>query len=93
VYVVTRPGDPVVPAYVRLLQDDDCPAVCVPENLSCGYGNAAPLLTLRPVLEACAMFIVAFGDDVLLGAPPPARTWPRCGRPPSTGPAQASRDS
>ena len=22
VYVVTRPGDPVVPAYVRLLQDD-----------------------------------------------------------------------
>jgi len=71
VYVVTRPGDPVVPAYVRLLQDDGCPAVCVPEELSCGYGNAAPLLTLRPVLEACATFMVAFGDDVLLGGPVP----------------------
>ena len=71
VYVVTRPGDPVVPAYIRLLQDDGCPAVCVPEELSCGYGNAAPLLTLRPVLEACATFIVAFGDDVLLSGPAP----------------------
>jgi UTP--glucose-1-phosphate uridylyltransferase len=71
VYVVTRPGDPVVPAYVRLLQDDGCPAVCVPEDLSAGYGNAAPLLTLRPVLEACATFMVAFGDDVLLGGPAP----------------------
>jgi UTP--glucose-1-phosphate uridylyltransferase len=60
-YVVTRPGDLVIPAYVRLLQDDGCPAVCVPEDLSCGYGNAAPLLTLRPVLEACATFMVVGG--------------------------------
>jgi UTP--glucose-1-phosphate uridylyltransferase len=71
VYVVTRPGDPVVPDYVRLLQDDGCPAVCVTEDLSWGYGNAAPLLTLRRVLEKCATFMVAFGDEVLLGGTTP----------------------
>jgi len=71
VYVVTRPGDTVVPAYARLLQDEGCPVTCVPEDLAAGYGNAAPLLTLAPVLERCAAFMVAFGDDVLLGAPVP----------------------
>jgi UTP--glucose-1-phosphate uridylyltransferase len=71
VYVVTRPGDRVVPDYVRLLRDDGCPAVCVPEDLSAGYGNAAPLLTLRSILERYETFMVAFGDDVLLGGPAP----------------------
>jgi UTP--glucose-1-phosphate uridylyltransferase len=72
VYVVTRPGDQVVPAYARHLQNSGCPVECVPEDLACGYGNAAPLLTLRAVLEGCATFMVAFGDDVLLGAAPGA---------------------
>ena len=71
VYVVTRPDDTIAPAYVRLLQDDGCPAECVAEDLSAGYGNAAPLLTLRHVLERCESFMVAFGDDVLLGGPAP----------------------
>lgn len=71
VYVVTRPGDLTVPAYVRSLHHDGCPVTCVTENLACGYGNAAPLLTLRPVLESCPVFMVAFGDDVLLGGPAP----------------------
>jgi UTP--glucose-1-phosphate uridylyltransferase len=71
VYVVTRPGDTVVPAYVRLLQAEGCPVTCVPEDLAVGYGNAAPLLTLRTELQGCAAFMVAFGDDVLVGGPDP----------------------
>lgn len=71
VYVITRPGDPVVPGYVEQLRSDGHPVESLPEDLSRGYGNAAPLLTLRPLLERCPMFMVAFGDDILLGGPAP----------------------
>lgn len=71
VYVAARPGDPVVPAYVSQLRGDGYPAECFTEDTSAGYGNAAPLLTLRRVLQGCPLFMVAFGDDVLLGGPAP----------------------
>lgn len=37
------------------------------EDLTHGYGNAAPVLTLRDYLAGCETFVVAFGDDILLG--------------------------
>jgi UTP--glucose-1-phosphate uridylyltransferase len=67
VIVVTRPGDHIVPAHVRSLRADGMPVETVEEDLGHGYGNAAPLLTLRDRLSACGAFAVAFGDDVLLG--------------------------
>ncbi|MBV9022414.1 MAG: NTP transferase domain-containing protein [Streptomycetaceae bacterium] len=69
VYVVTRPGDPIVPAYVADLRQQGMPVQAIPENLDHGYGNAAPLLTLAEQLAGCEVFMVAFGDDVLLGHP------------------------
>jgi UTP--glucose-1-phosphate uridylyltransferase len=71
VYVVTRPGDLIVPAYIQQLKSDSYPVEAVPEDLTGGYGNAAPLLTLREQLSACDLFMVAFGDDLLLGGPAP----------------------
>lgn len=69
VIVVTRPGDTVVPGYVSLLQDEGLPVETVEEDLSHGYGNATPLLTLRERLVDCETFAVAFGDDLLLAEP------------------------
>ncbi|MQA87707.1 MAG: NTP transferase domain-containing protein [Streptosporangiales bacterium] len=71
VYVVTRPGDPTVPTYVQYLHAGGAPVHAVTEDLSHGYGNAAPLLTLADRLARCERFLVAFGDDVLLGGPHP----------------------
>lgn len=67
VTTVTRPGDHIVPSYLRLLRDKGLPANSVAEDLSHGYGNAAPLLTVRTRLESQDLFAVAFGDDLLLG--------------------------
>lgn len=67
VYVVTRPDDRIVPDYTAWLRSQGLPVQVVPEDLSCGYGNAAPLLTLADELAVCERFLVAFGDDVLLG--------------------------
>lgn len=67
VIVVTRPGDHIVAAHMRSLRADGMPVETVEEDLAHGYGNAAPLLTLRGRLTACDTFMVAFGDDVLLG--------------------------
>ncbi|MFF4777599.1 sugar phosphate nucleotidyltransferase [Microtetraspora fusca] len=72
VYVVTRPGDQIIPAYVGGLHDQGLPVRAVPEDLSYGYGNAAPLLTLAQELSATDVFMVAFGDDILLGGQPGA---------------------
>ncbi|MEO3855780.1 sugar phosphate nucleotidyltransferase [Acrocarpospora sp. B8E8] len=72
VYVVTRPDDQIVPGYTAWLHDQGLAIRAVPEDLSCGYGNAAPLLTLADELTACEEFLVAFGDDVLLGGTPGA---------------------
>jgi UTP--glucose-1-phosphate uridylyltransferase len=69
VYVVVRPGDTIVPAYIQHLRSEGHPVEAIPENLASGYGNAAPLLTLREQLRRCELFIVAFGDDLLLGGP------------------------
>lgn len=69
VVVVTRPDDGVVPAYVDLLRRDGMPVEAVSEDLRHGYGNGAPLLTLRDRLAAEESFGVAFGDDILLGEP------------------------
>lgn len=73
VIVVTRPDDRIVPAYVRGLREVGLPVVTAPEDLRHGYGNAAPLLSVRDRLSACETFAVAFGDDVLLGEEP--RGW------------------
>lgn len=70
VIVVTRPNDQIVPNHVRKLRDDGLPVSTVEEDLSYGYGNATPLLTLRRRLEVCNAFAVAFGDDVLLNEQP-----------------------
>lgn len=70
VIVVVRPDDPVIPTYVRSLRTDGLPVDTVAEDLSLGYGNAAPLLTLRDRLAECETFAVAFGDDLLLGEQP-----------------------
>ncbi|MEV0702676.1 sugar phosphate nucleotidyltransferase [Saccharopolyspora sp. NPDC050389] len=70
VIVVTRPGDHVIPAYVRSLREDGLPVETEEEDLSHGYGNATPLLTVRDRLSACETFAVAFGDDILLGEQP-----------------------
>jgi len=67
VIVVIRPDDVVVPAYLDMLRDDGVPVEAVAEDLGHGYGNGAPLLTLRDRLTAEESFGVAFGDDVLLG--------------------------
>ncbi len=67
VIVVTRPDDPVVPAYVDRLARRGMPVEVVPEDPSHGYGNAAGLLTLEPRLREEPMFAVAFGDEVMLG--------------------------
>jgi UTP--glucose-1-phosphate uridylyltransferase len=72
VYVVTRPGDLVVPRFVEHLRGDGLPVHAVVEDLACGYGNAAGLLTLRDQLADSDTFLVAFGDEVLLGDPPGA---------------------
>lgn len=66
VLVVTRPGDKIVPNHVRGLRDDGLPVWTVEEDLSYGYGNATPLLTLRHRLETSETFVIAFGDDILL---------------------------
>jgi UTP--glucose-1-phosphate uridylyltransferase len=67
VIVVIRPDDVVVPAYLDVLRDDGVPVEAIAEDLGHGYGNGAPLLTLRERLAAEESFGVAFGDDVLLG--------------------------
>jgi UTP--glucose-1-phosphate uridylyltransferase len=67
VIAVTRPGDLVVPSYLALLRRDGVPVESVEEDLRHGYGNGAPLLTLRDRLQVQETFGVAFGDDVLLG--------------------------
>lgn len=69
VIVVTRPNDQIVPSYIGRLRQDGLPVTAVSEDLSHGYGNAAPLLTLRDTLAECEAFAVAFGDDILLGGP------------------------
>lgn len=66
VIVATRPGDLVVPSYLDTLRSDGIPVEAVPEDLSHGYGNGTPLLTLRDRLTSQESFGVAFGDDVLL---------------------------
>ncbi|MGH3864856.1 MAG: sugar phosphate nucleotidyltransferase [Pseudonocardiaceae bacterium] len=66
VIVATRPGDFVVPAYLKLLRRDGVPVEAVVEDLRHGYGNGTPLLTLRDRLSSQESFGVAFGDDVLL---------------------------
>ncbi len=66
VYVVTRPGDTIVPSYLASLAGAGLPVQAVTEDTSAGYGNAAGLLTLARVLAGCELFLVAFGDDVLL---------------------------
>ncbi|MGP4018803.1 sugar phosphate nucleotidyltransferase [Saccharopolyspora sp. 5N708] len=73
VIVVTRPGDHIIPMHVRGLRADGLPVETVEEDLSHGYGNATPLLTVRDRLAACETFTVAFGDDVLLGEQPQGR--------------------
>ncbi|WP_326635356.1 sugar phosphate nucleotidyltransferase [Streptosporangium sp. NBC_01755] len=72
VHVVTRPGDQIIPAYISGLREEGLPVRATPEDLSHGYGNAAPLLTLAQQLTDCDLFMVAFGDDVLLGGVPGA---------------------
>lgn len=67
VIVVTRPGDAIVPDYADALRGDGYPVSTVVEDLAHGYGNATPLLTVRDQLASCKAFLVAFGDDVLLG--------------------------
>lgn len=69
--VVVRPDDTVITAHLADLRRDGCPVRVVPENLDHGYGNAAPLLTLHDELADHDTFLVAFGDDVLLGEPHP----------------------
>jgi UTP--glucose-1-phosphate uridylyltransferase len=71
VVVVTRPDDTVITAHVTDLRDQDRPVRAVPENLDHGYGNAAPLLTMHDELADHDLFLVAFGDDVLLAEPRP----------------------
>lgn len=71
VIVVTRPGDTIIPAHVRGLRDEGAPVTCVVEDLSHGYGNATPLLTIRDRLATTEAFAVAFGDDVLLAEQTP----------------------
>ncbi|WP_245614290.1 sugar phosphate nucleotidyltransferase [Actinokineospora inagensis] len=65
--VVTRPDDLVVSAYLDVLRKDGVVVEAVVEDLGHGYGNGAPLLTLRDRLAEEDSFGVAFGDDVLLG--------------------------
>lgn len=67
IIVVVRPDDHVIPTYVHSLRNDGLPVDTVAEDLSLGYGNATPLLTLRDRLAECETFAVAFGDDLLLG--------------------------
>ncbi|MCR6488351.1 sugar phosphate nucleotidyltransferase [Amycolatopsis sp. OK19-0408] len=70
--VVTRPGDTAIPALAqRLHREHGWPVTTVPEDVEPGYGNAVPLLTLRERLAEATTFLVAFGDDVLLGEPSP----------------------
>lgn len=70
VYVVTRPGDQIVPIYVADLHGQGLPVSAIAEDRSLGYGNAAPILTLTDHLAQADMFLVAFGDDVLLEQAP-----------------------
>ncbi|WP_019811111.1 sugar phosphate nucleotidyltransferase [Saccharomonospora halophila] len=67
VIVVTRPGDTLIPTHVQGLRAEGMPVGTVVEDLSHGYGNATPLLTVRERLASCEAFAVAFGDDVLIG--------------------------
>lgn len=67
IIVATRPDDTVVPAYLDILRADGVAVEAITEDLSHGYGNGTPLLTIRDRLTAEDSFGVAFGDDVLLG--------------------------
>jgi UTP--glucose-1-phosphate uridylyltransferase len=67
VIVATRPEDTVVPAYLDVLRADGVAVEAVAEDLSHGYGNGTPLLTIRDRLATEESFGVAFGDDVILG--------------------------
>lgn len=70
--VVTRPGDTTIPRLAHWLRRErGWPVTAVPEDITPGYGNAVPLLTLRQRLAKAPTFLVAFGDDVLLGEPRP----------------------
>ncbi|MFF5985887.1 sugar phosphate nucleotidyltransferase [Prauserella flavalba] len=71
VIVVTRPDDTVIPAHLATLTACGLPVETMPEDTSHGYGNGAPLLTLRDRLAEEDSFAVAFGDDVLLDSPTP----------------------
>ncbi|WP_406690381.1 sugar phosphate nucleotidyltransferase [Saccharopolyspora sp. ID03-671] len=71
VIVVTRPGDRIVSGHMHALRAEGLPVSTVEEDLSHGYGNATPLLTLRERLTKTTMFAVAFGDDILLAEPRP----------------------
>ncbi|GAA0534911.1 sugar phosphate nucleotidyltransferase [Saccharopolyspora thermophila] len=71
VVVVTRPGDSTIPEHVGQLRSEGAPVETIEEDLDHGYGNAAPLLSLRHRLTNCDAFAVAFGDDLLLGEPTP----------------------
>lgn len=69
VIIVTRPGDRIIPDHMHSLRAEGLPVSTVEEDLSHGYGNATPLLTLRERLTKSTMFAVAFGDDILLAEP------------------------
>jgi UTP--glucose-1-phosphate uridylyltransferase len=64
--VVTRPADTVVAAHLAANHAREVPVQIVAEDLHHGYGNATPLLTVGDRLRHCALFAVAFGDDLLL---------------------------
>lgn len=66
VIVVTRPANTVVATHLAAHYAHDVPVQVVAEDLHHGYGNATPLLTVADRLRHCALFAVAFGDDVLL---------------------------
>lgn len=62
VIVATRPGDLIVSSYLELLRRDGVPVEAVTEDLGHGYGNGAPLLTLRDRLASQETFGIALGD-------------------------------
>lgn len=81
IIIVTRPGNKVIADYFianpqhkdilanEFLRDDSAQIVIIPEDSSLPYGNAAPLLKAKNLIEDNDFFVL-FADDIIIGRNP-----------------------
>lgn len=81
IIIVTRPNNRIIYEYFynnpeyremmvdRFSDDERTQLLIIPEDESLRYGNAAPLFTVKEIIEN-DKFVVIFADDIIVGANP-----------------------